>query len=95
MERTTFLQTGNYIELKDGMTIEEGKAKMFDVMIEQLRDLAQDEKFWIVKEWEDGSTTVGWKLGVLTIPVEKRIVLKRADGTEVDITGKVYGEHNN
>lgn len=82
MERNGFMQIGNYIELADGMTIGEAKAKLFDGMVEQLREVAQDERFWIVKEEYN---TVGWKLGVVTIPVEKKITVKREDGTVLKV----------
>lgn len=52
---------GGYLKVKEA-EIPETKEVLLDQMLDTIREIAKDDKFWIVKKTEDGQYTVGWKI---------------------------------
>lgn len=42
--------------------IRETKKELIETVFDVIREVAEDDKFWIVKKTEDGQYTVGWKI---------------------------------
>ncbi len=52
---------GGYLKVKEA-EIPETKEVLLDQMLDTIREIAKDDKFWIVKKTEDGQYIVGWKI---------------------------------
>lgn len=51
--------------------IQEAKDELLEVLVNKLRELAQDDEFWIVKPVEGDQVTVGWKIALPHLEPEK------------------------
>ena len=54
---------GDYLRT-DKEHIQQTKDSLLVSIIDTIRDLSENEDFWIVKEADDGSVTVGWKIHI-------------------------------
>lgn len=80
MERKSFAQIGDYTFLENGKTVEEAKKELLERMMETIKDVAQDDRFWIVKE-----DSVGWKMAIPQWEIARKITVKNADGTVLKV----------
>ena len=81
MERKSYMKVGGCTMLENGKTVEEAKKELLERMMETIKEAAQDDRFWIVKE-----DSVGWKMGIPQWEIEKRVFI----GVE-DISDKAFG----
>jgi len=52
---------GDYMKVEEA-EIAEAKEELLGLLFAKIREIAKDDKFWIVKKTEDGQYTVGWKV---------------------------------
>ena len=52
---------GDYLKVEESK-IAEAKEELLGLLFATIREIAKDDKFWIVKKTEDGQYTVGWKI---------------------------------
>ena len=54
---------GDYLRT-DKAHIQETKDSLLESLFDTLRNLSENEDFWIVKEIDGGQVTVGWKIHI-------------------------------
>lgn len=52
---------GDYISVYENQ-IPAAKNELLEMLFHTIKEIAQNDKFWIVKQKEDGKYTVGWKI---------------------------------
>ena len=61
MEVTECHVYGDYLKVEES-EIAEAKEELLGLLFATIREIAKDDKFWIVKKTDDGQYTVGWKI---------------------------------
>lgn len=54
---------GDYLKT-DREHIQQAKAALLEKLVDVLRELSENDDFWIVKEWDADTITVGWKIHI-------------------------------
>ena len=54
-------QYGDYVVVNEDQ-IQEAKEELLKQIFDVIKEVANDDRFWIVKKCEDNKCTVGWKI---------------------------------
>lgn len=64
---------GDYLKVEES-EIAEAKEELLGLLFATIKNIALDDKFWIVKKTEDGQYTVGWKIEFPQMYTQKPVV---------------------